>query len=134
MSAETGSLSIGGKSINLPQKDAVIGPSVLDISKLYGQSGMFTYDPGFTSTASCESQITYIDGDEGVLLYRGYPIEQLAEQGLVPGDLLPYCSTASCRRPNSSPTSTSASSATRWCTSRCRGSSRASVATRIRWR
>ena len=58
MSSETGSLSIGGKSINLPQKDGVIGPSVLDISKLYGQSGMFTYDPGFTSTASCESQIT----------------------------------------------------------------------------
>ena len=81
MSAETGSLSIGGKSISLPQKDAVIGPSVLDISKLYGQSGMFTFDPGFTSTASCESEITYIDGDKGVLLYRGYPIEQLAEQG-----------------------------------------------------
>ncbi len=81
MSTTAGSLSIGGKSINLPQKDGVIGPSVLDISKLYGQTGMFTYDPGFTSTASCESSITYIDGDEGVLLYRGYPIEQLAEQG-----------------------------------------------------
>ncbi len=82
MSAETGgSLSIGGKSITLPQKNGVIGPSVVDISKLYGQSGMFTFDPGFTSTASCESQITYIDGDAGVLLYRGYPIEQLAEQG-----------------------------------------------------
>ena len=81
MSAETGSLSIDGKSINLPKKDGVLGPSVVDISKLYGQSGMFTFDPGFTSTASCESQITYIDGDKGVLLYRGYPIEQLAEQG-----------------------------------------------------
>ena len=81
MSTSTGSLSIGGKSIELPQKDGVLGPSVLDISKLYAQSGMFTFDPGFTSTASCESAITYIDGDNGVLLHRGYPIEQLAEQG-----------------------------------------------------
>ncbi|MFX5476326.1 citrate/2-methylcitrate synthase, partial [Acinetobacter baumannii] len=55
--------------------------------KLYAQTGMFTYDPGVTSTASCESQITYIDGDEGVLLYRGYPIEQLAEHG----DFLESC-------------------------------------------
>ncbi|MGH6818377.1 MAG: citrate synthase, partial [Methylovirgula sp.] len=60
---------------------------VVDIGKLYAQTGMFTYDPGFTSTASCESQITYIDGDEGILLYRGYPIEQLAEQG----DFLETC-------------------------------------------
>ncbi|MBP0651431.1 citrate (Si)-synthase, partial [Mycobacterium tuberculosis] len=59
----------------------------IDISKLYGQSKMFTYDPGFTSTAACESKITYIDGDEGVLLYRGYPIEQLAEHG----DFLETC-------------------------------------------
>ena len=81
MSTETGSLSIGDKSISLPKKDAVHGPSVLDISKLYAQSGMFTFDPGFTSTASCESGITFIDGDEGVLLHRGYPIEQLAEKG-----------------------------------------------------
>ena len=58
-----------------------VGPDVIDISKLYGQSGVFTYDPGFTSTAACKSDITYIDGDKGVLLYRGYPIEQLAEQG-----------------------------------------------------
>ena len=59
----------------------------VDIAKLYGESGMFTYDPGFTSTASCESKITYIDGDEGILLYRGYPIEQLAEHG----DFLETC-------------------------------------------
>ena len=64
-----------------------IGPEVVDIAKLYGQTGMFTYDPGFTSTASCESKITYIDGDEGILLYRGYPIEQLAEHG----DFLETC-------------------------------------------
>eukprot|EP01035_Chromulina_nebulosa_P015209 gene15209-20151_t len=57
-----------------------VGPDVIDIRRLYADSGMFTYDPGFTSTASCESALTYIDGDEGVLLHRGYPIGQLAEQ------------------------------------------------------
>jgi len=60
--------------------DGTLGPSVIDISSLYGDTGQFTYDPGFTSTASCESKITYIDGEKGVLLYRGYPIDQLAEQ------------------------------------------------------
>jgi citrate synthase len=72
-------LTIDGKTIDLPVKSGTIGPDVLDIRKLYGQSGKFTYDPGFTSTASCDSAITYIDGDEGVLLHRGYPIGQLAE-------------------------------------------------------
>ncbi len=81
MSTTSGSLNIAGKTLNLPIKEGSVGPAVADISKLYAQSGMFTYDPGFTSTASCESAITYIDGDEGVLLYRGYPIEQLAEHG-----------------------------------------------------
>ena len=57
-----------------------IGPDVLDIRKLYAEAGVFTYDPGFTSTGACESAITYIDGDKGELLYRGYPIEQLAEK------------------------------------------------------
>ena len=70
---------LGDKTIDLPVKDGSIGPQVLDIRKLYGQTGAFTFDPGFTSTASCESAITYIDGDQGVLLHRGYPIEQLAE-------------------------------------------------------
>ena len=60
--------------------DGTVGPQVLDIRKLYGNTGMFTYDPGFTSTASCESGLTYIDGDQGILLHRGYPIDQLAEQ------------------------------------------------------
>ena len=60
--------------------EGTLGPSVIDISSLYGDTGQFTYDPGFTSTASCESKITYIDGEKGVLLYRGYPIDQLAEQ------------------------------------------------------
>ena len=72
-------LEAAGKSVTLPVLKGSVGPDVVDIRKLYAESGMFTYDPGFTSTASCESQITYIDGDEGVLLYRGYPIDQLAE-------------------------------------------------------
>ena len=69
-----------GSTHDFPIMAGTVGPSVIDISKLYAQTGQFTYDPGFTSTASCESKITYIDGDEGVLLYRGYPIDQLAEQ------------------------------------------------------
>ena len=81
MTYKTGSFTIGSQTVNMPVKDGSIGPSVIDIAKLYAQTGMFTYDPGFTSTASCESEITYIDGDEGVLLHRGYPIDQLAEHG-----------------------------------------------------
>ncbi|EFO33659.1 citrate (Si)-synthase [Roseibium sp. TrichSKD4] len=77
----------GGVSHNFNIKDGAIGPSVVDISSLYKNSGMFTYDPGFTSTASCESKITYIDGDQGTLLYRGFPIEQLADHG----DFLETC-------------------------------------------
>jgi citrate synthase len=69
-----------GKSVEFPVMGGTIGPQVVDIRSLYGKSGMFTYDPGFMSTASCQSKITYIDGDQGVLLYRGYPIEQLATQ------------------------------------------------------
>jgi len=67
-----------GQSIEFPVQSGTIGPDVVDIRTLYGKTGMFTYDPGFLSTASCSSKITYIDGDQGVLLYRGYPIEQLA--------------------------------------------------------
>src|SRR3954471_24668197 len=69
----------GGKGLDLPVYQGTIGPDVCDIRQLYGKTGMFTYDPGFLSTASCASKITYIDGDKGVLLYRGYPIEQLAQ-------------------------------------------------------
>jgi len=76
----TAKLDTLGGTHEFPIMDGTVGPSVIDISKLYAQTGQFTYDPGFTSTASCESKITYIDGDEGVLLYRGYPIDQLAEQ------------------------------------------------------
>ena len=70
--------SDGKPSVEFPIYQGSVGPEVLDIRKLYAQTGMFTYDPGFMSTASCQSAITYIDGDKGELLYRGYPIEQLA--------------------------------------------------------
>ena len=68
-----------GKKLDLPLMGGAVGPKVIDIRKLYGETGHFTYDPGFTSTASCESKLTYIDGDEGVLMHRGYAIEDLAE-------------------------------------------------------
>jgi citrate synthase len=74
----TMSFSNGSPSVELPVYSGSVGPDVIDIRKLYGQTGMFTYDPGFLSTAACQSAITYIDGDKGELLYRGYPIEQLA--------------------------------------------------------
>ncbi|WP_398482243.1 citrate synthase [Tardiphaga sp.] len=84
---KSATLTVDGKSFDLPIHSGTVGPDVIDIGKLYAQSGMFTYDPGFTSTASCQSQITYIDGDAGILEYRGYPIEQLAEKG----DFLETC-------------------------------------------
>ncbi|WP_322517050.1 citrate synthase [Rhodopseudomonas palustris] len=84
---KTATLTVGNNSYELPILTGTVGPDVVDIGKLYAQTGMFTYDPGFTSTASCQSKITYIDGDAGVLEYRGYPIEQLAERG----DFLETC-------------------------------------------
>ncbi|HWU94942.1 MAG TPA: citrate synthase [Sphingomonas sp.] len=78
--SDTAKLQVPGKDVEYPILSGSVGPDVIDIRKLYGQTGKFTYDPGFTSTASCESGLTYIDGDEGVLLHRGYPIGQLAEQ------------------------------------------------------
>ncbi|HRE43702.1 MAG TPA: citrate synthase [Terricaulis sp.] len=72
-------LNVNGKQLELPVYGGSVGPDVVDIRKLYSEADVFTFDPGFTSTGSCESQITYIDGDEGTLLYRGYPIDQLAE-------------------------------------------------------
>ncbi len=75
---KTATLTIDDKSFELPIYSPTAGPDVMDIRKLYAQAGVFTYDPGFTSTASCDSTITFIDGDEGVLLHRGYPIDQLA--------------------------------------------------------
>ncbi len=70
----------GSKDINLPVLHGTLGPSVLNIQQLYTETGCFTYDPGFTSTASCDSKITFIDGEKGILLHRGYPIEELAER------------------------------------------------------
>ena len=72
-------LTVDGKNIDLPVYSGTIGPDAIDIRQLYAKTGMFTFDPGFMSTAACKSAITYIDGDAGVLLYRGYPIEQLAQ-------------------------------------------------------
>ena len=74
-------LTLDGKEYAFPVRKGTIGPDVVDIQSLYKDTGAFTFDPGFTSTAACDSQITYIDGDAGILLYRGYPIEQLAEHG-----------------------------------------------------
>jgi citrate synthase len=87
MSENKATINVAGKSVEMPVLDGTIGPSVVDIGKLLSQTGVFTFDPGFLSTASCESKITYIDGDEGILLHRGYPIEQLAENG----DFLETC-------------------------------------------
>ena len=78
--ARTATLTVDGNTFDLPMRSGSVGPDVIDIGSLYKQSGLFTYDPGFTSTASCFSDITYIDGDKGELLYRGYPIDQLAEK------------------------------------------------------
>src|SRR5215467_6695451 len=77
--AGTATFTYGNKRMELPVLSGTEGPNVVDIRKLYGDADLFTYDPGFTSTASCESDLTYIDGDKGILLYRGYPIDQLAK-------------------------------------------------------
>ncbi len=79
-SSKTATLTIDDRSIEFPVHEGSVGPDVIDIRKLYAETGAFTYDPGFTSTAACESTITYIDGDKGELLHRGYPIDQLAEK------------------------------------------------------
>jgi citrate synthase len=84
---KSATLTLDGKAYELPVMTGTVGPDVVDITKLYAQTDAFTFDPGFTSTAACSSTITYIDGDKGILLYRGYPIEQLAEKG----DFLETC-------------------------------------------
>lgn len=80
MSDKTARLTIGEETFEFPVLSGTVGPDVIDIRSLYAKTGLFTYDPGFTSTAACDSSITYIDGDKGELLYRGYPIDQLAEK------------------------------------------------------
>ena len=79
--------NMSGEAWQLPVLEGTLGPRVIDVRKLYGDHGMFTYDPGFTSTGSCESKITFIDGEKGVLLHRGYPIQELAEHS----DYLEVC-------------------------------------------
>ena len=79
MTDKTVTFGINGSNHAYPVLEGSVGPEVIDIRKLYNETGMFTYDPGFTSTASCMSAITYIDGEKGILLHRGYPIDQLAE-------------------------------------------------------
>ncbi len=86
MTDRKATLSVGDKSIELPVYSGTVGPDVIDVRGLV-QEGVFTYDPGFVSTAACESAITYIDGANGVLLHRGYPIDQLAEHS----DFLEVC-------------------------------------------
>ncbi|HXH17116.1 MAG TPA: citrate synthase [Sphingomonas sp.] len=78
--SETANLKVDGKDFDYPVMSGTVGPDVIDIRKLYAQTDNFTYDPGFTSTASCQSKLTYIDGDAGTLLHRGYTIGELAEQ------------------------------------------------------
>ncbi|MBL4598181.1 MAG: citrate (Si)-synthase [Rhizobiaceae bacterium] len=87
MTDKKATLTIGNENWDFPIRQGEIGPDVIDISSLYAKTGRFTFDPGFTSTASCDSDITFIDGDEGILLHRGYPIDQLAENG----DFLETC-------------------------------------------
>ena len=79
--SDKATLTYNGQQFEFDVRKGTIGPDVIDISKLYAQTGAFTLDPGFTSTASCESTITYIDGEQGILLHRGYPIDELAENG-----------------------------------------------------
>ncbi|HWV20302.1 MAG TPA: citrate/2-methylcitrate synthase, partial [Devosia sp.] len=77
MTEKVAKLIVGDQTVEFPILSGTVGPDVVDIRSLYAKTGLFTYDPGFTSTAACDSAITYIDGDKGELLYRGYPIEQL---------------------------------------------------------
>ena len=101
-------LMLEGKACDMPVRSGTVGPDVIDVAKLYKDTGCFTYDPGFTSTANCVSRITYIDGDAGILLYRGYPIDQLAQDAsfletcylLFTGNCPPKNSTTSSRRPS----------------------------------
>src|SRR5947209_20446792 len=79
MTDKSATLNVPGGSFDFRVLEGTVGPDVVDIRKLYAEAGMFTYDPGYTSTASCQSAITYIDGEKGILLHRGYPIDQLAE-------------------------------------------------------
>ena len=117
MTQTTATLKVGDKTVELPVKAGTIGPSVVDIGKLYAQTGMFTFDPGFTSTASTESKITYIDGDAACCSIAAIRSTSSPSTATFSRPAI-SCSTASCRPPRRRPTSTIASRATPWCTSR----------------
>lgn len=97
MSDKTASFTLDGKTFDLPVRQGTVGPDVVDIGPLYKNANAFTYDPGFTSTASCESKITYIDGDEGVLLYRGYQLISLLNT-VTSSKPATCCFTANCQQ------------------------------------
>ena len=112
-----GKLTLGDKSWSFPLYEGTIGPEVMDISKLYSQTGIFTYDPGFTSTGSCESKITYIDGDKGILFTaairsKTWPSTAISSRPAI------CCFTANCRPRRRRKISTTAWSITPWSTSR----------------
>ncbi len=134
MTDKTATLAVDGTNYTYPVLDGSVGPDVVDIRKLYGETGMFTYDPGFTSTASCESAITYIDGEKGILLHRGYPIDQLAEQFELHGGHLPAAQRRAAEAGRARRVQLHDHAATPCCTSSWRPSTAASAATRTRWR
>src|SRR5260364_270339 len=127
------SFNDGSPSIELPVYKGTVGPDVIDIRKLYAQMGRFTYDPGFMSTASCKSAITYIDGDKGELLYRGYPIEELATQCDFP-EISYLLLKANYPIRSKSKGSKILSRIIRWCMNRSVPSFRVFRAIRIQWR
>ena len=131
---DTAKLSLDGKEFDYPVMSGTVGPDVVDIRKLYAQTGAFTYDPGFTSTASCQSKLTYIDGDEGVLLHRGYAIGELAEQSSFMEVALSAAERRTADAGRARHVHLHDHAATRWCTSSSRPSIAGSAATRIRWR
>jgi hypothetical protein len=123
-----------GKQYELPVLGGTHGPKLIDVRRLYAETGYLTYDPGFMSTASCDSAITYIDGEAGILLHRGYPIEGPGGARRFPGGLLPPAlqqaavgrGTGRLQGPDRAPTA--------WCTSSSSASSRASAGMPTRWR
>jgi citrate synthase len=132
MSATTGSFSIGNSTVQMPVKTGTLGPSVVDISKLYAQSGMFIYDPGFTSTASCESEITYIDGEKVCCSIAAIRSNRSPSMAISSRPAI-SCSMGNCRPPSRRRTSTTESPGTRWFTSRWPGSWAACAVTPTRW-
>jgi len=114
---KTGKFVVGDRETTFPVYEGTIGPSVIDIGKFYAETGMFTYDPGYTSTGSCESKITYIDGDEGICSIAAIRLNSWPSTATFSRPAISCC-TASFPPPRRRPTSTIASPTIRWCTSR----------------